>query len=243
MPSPVRTYQAEMHRNLGFFATWLPGDPIEIGDVGILVDGRFRRMLSLDDLGIPYTSSKVGAAQNVQYTSSKGTKIGAVTGASATGVARGEIAIDFAAEGAFVFQAAGLRARRLQELPVVGRSVLAAYEEGRWSKEWLLIESFHTANSARIIVSQDSSAGLVLTAKADNLASMLSLADPKIGLEVASSRGKLVHVVGGRELRPLYSCLRVQKPFLADPSMAPARGRATQTIEFERVQISDLLDA
>ena len=36
MASPVKTYQSEMHDKLGFFATWLPGDHVELGDVGVL---------------------------------------------------------------------------------------------------------------------------------------------------------------------------------------------------------------
>ena len=34
MVSPVQRYQREMHDNIGFFATWLPGDLLELGDIG-----------------------------------------------------------------------------------------------------------------------------------------------------------------------------------------------------------------
>lgn len=85
MPSPVRTYHAEMHRNLGFFATWLPGDPIEIGDAGLLVEGRFRRLSSLSELGIRYTQSESTASQNLQYTSTEGTKIDPTIGGAVAG--------------------------------------------------------------------------------------------------------------------------------------------------------------
>jgi hypothetical protein len=169
MPSPVRTYHAEMHRNLGFFATWLPGDPIEIGDAGLLVEGRFRRLSSLSELGIRYTQSESTASQNLQYTSTEGTKIDPTIGGAVAGVAKAQIAISFSADGAFVFHATGLRVQRLQELTSVGRGVLAAYEKGRWRKEWLLVETLHLADCATIIVSQDSSAGLVLRAQISDL--------------------------------------------------------------------------
>ena len=52
MPSPVQRYQREMHENIGFYATWLPGDPMELGDVGIPSNGMFRKRSSLNDLGI-----------------------------------------------------------------------------------------------------------------------------------------------------------------------------------------------
>ena len=142
-----------------------------------------------------------------------------------------------------MFHATGLQASRLQELPTVGASVLAAYKKGRWRKEWLLIEAVHIADCATIIISQDSSASLVLTGEASGPIAVLSLADPKVRLDVSSSRGKLVHVVGGRTLRPLYSCLRIEHSFFAEPSFAPARGEARRSIEFERAQLKDLLDS
>jgi hypothetical protein len=43
MPVNVRTYQEEMHNSVGFFATWLPGDILDLGDVGELKDGQFRK--------------------------------------------------------------------------------------------------------------------------------------------------------------------------------------------------------
>jgi hypothetical protein len=243
MSSPVRTYQTEMHRNLGFFATWLPGDPIEIGDAGVLAEGRFRRLSSLRDLGIPYSQNEVGNSQSVQYTSADGTKIGSTTGATVKGIAKAQIEIDFSADGAFVFHATGLRARRIRDLTSVGHDVVRAYRKQRWRKEWLLVETLHTADCATIILSQDKSAKLVLTAKADALVSTLSLADPSIGLQVSSSHGKLVHVVGAQGLRPLFSCVRIEASFFAEPTIAPARGAGTQTIEFERPQINDLLES
>jgi len=54
MASPVKLYQQEMHSNLGFFATWLPASILELGDFGVLEAGRFRKMGSLKELGIPH---------------------------------------------------------------------------------------------------------------------------------------------------------------------------------------------
>src|ERR1700722_19733569 len=105
MASPVKTYQSEMHDNLGFYATWLPGDPIEIGDAGVILNGRFRRQTTLSDLGIAFDVSGVGAAQDMRYTSKQGTKLTADASADAAGIARAEIKIDFTVDGAFVFHA------------------------------------------------------------------------------------------------------------------------------------------
>src|SRR5262245_51278402 len=113
MASPVMLYHQEMHNNLGFFATWLPGDPIEIGDVGVLENGRFRPMTSLKEFGIACDISTSQSAQNVHYTSRQGTKIATSSGAAATAIAKAEITIEFSRQGAFVFNASPLRPQRL----------------------------------------------------------------------------------------------------------------------------------
>jgi hypothetical protein len=232
-----------MHQNLGFFATWFPGDPIKIGDVGVVVDGRFRRLSSLTDMGIAHDIGDVGGSQDVQYTSTKGTKIGPKASATIAGVGQVAIEIEFSANGAFVFHATGLRACRLQKLPVVSEGIVAAFGESKWRKEWLLIEAVHVADCATIVVSNDSSASLVLNAEIDTGLPVVSLADPKAKLRVESSNGKLVHIVGGRDLRPLYSCLRIHAPFFGRPSVAPARGVGAQLVEFQRAPLAELLDA
>lgn len=243
MSTPVRTYHSEMHSNLGFFATWLPGDPIELGDAGVLIDGRFRRLSSLNELRIPFDQGEIGVAQNIQYTSTKGTKIDFKAKVKAGGVAEANIAVDFSNDGAFIFHAAGMRARRINDIASVGKKLLDAYEAGRWHKNWLLIESLHVADCATIIVSQEDSASLTLSAKVDAGLSAFSLADPRIGLEISSSRGKLVHFIGAKKLRPLFSCIRIQPKLLGKPIIAPARGISTQMIEFERAEITDLLES
>src|SRR5262245_41328195 len=99
MASPVKTYQSEMHNNLGFYATWLPGEAVSVGDVGVLENGRFRRLSSLAELGIRAVTAPSGTLVDVQYTSTHGTSISTTAGANAQ-VASGQVTIDFKNAGA-----------------------------------------------------------------------------------------------------------------------------------------------
>ena len=244
MASPVKLYQSEMHDNLGLFATWLPGEMIEVGDAGILQDGRFRRVMSLGELDIPADVADTPVQHEIQYTSSHGTEISLAGGGGLATVANVEIAIRFSTGGAFVFQASGLRQLRLNNRAAVATELLNAYRAGRWDRKWLLVESTYTAKRATVVVSQDSSAGLVLSADAAG-ATISSLADPRIGFAVTSTHGKLVHLVGAKDLRPLYTCLRVSDPFLGTLSVQPVRGAADLSPEaaFTRPAIADLLES
>jgi hypothetical protein len=244
MASAARRYQEEMHDRLGFFATWLPADPIEIGEVGLLEGGRFRRMTSLRELGVTCTTETSAVTQDLQYTSTHGTSMTSSAGADAA-VVKAEIRIEFSNAGAFVFHASALRPHRIENPAAVGVELLRLHREGRWDGDWLLIEAVHSAKRAAILVSEDASGELVLAAKTAGLESIVSLADPKISLTVASARGSIVQAVGRPGLHPLYSCLRVKDPLIGRPSVHPVRGLDEVSPEdvFVRPAIEDLLDS
>jgi hypothetical protein len=244
MASPVKVYQKEMHENIGFFATWLPGDRIEVGDAGILEAGRFRRMASLQELGISIGAKAGGRTQELRYTSSSGTSLAVDGGADAVGVVKARVTIEFSRIGAFLFHASRLQARMLENRLGVAEQLVLAYEEGAWKREWLLVDSIYVAEHATIAVSQDSSAALTLGA--DVSAGLLtgSLADPSLSLRVLSTRGTVVSVIGDHGTRPLYSCLRLKDPLLGAPSVHPVRGRNLPPENaFGRPSIQDLLNS
>jgi hypothetical protein len=245
MASPVKLYQREMHSNLGFFATWLPGDPIEIGDVGLLEAGRFRRSTSLKELGIPCEVSIGSTRQDLQLTSTQGTKMTTSAGADMPTLVKAEVKIEFSRTGAFIFNASTLRPQRIVNQSTVTEATMNAYRNDRWERDWLLVEAVHIADRATIVVSEDSSAELVLAANMAGALSTVSLADPSIGFTVASTRGRLVHIVGGRGLHPLYSCLRLKKSFFGEPSIRPVRGLGDIQLgdAFARPAIDDLLNS
>jgi hypothetical protein len=226
MASVVRAYQEEMHGRFGFFATWLPGDAIEVGDVGTLEASRFRKATSLDELGIAREVSNKATPQDLQYSSRSGASIRLNSGASVPGMpgVSAEIEVQFTRAGAFVFQASRLRQERLENRRALTMAILQAYDRDGWEKDWLLVEALHHADCATIIVAEEGSAGLLLKAKAPVALGALPLADPRVNLEVQSMRGRMMQVLAGRHLRPLYSCVRVRDSWFSSPSLVAVRG-------------------
>lgn len=247
MASPVKRYQQEMHNNLGFFATWLPSTAIALGDIGVLQGGRFRRVASLKELGIVQTDVREGMAENVSYSASAKRSDNISVGAgTAVPLASGELSITFTSEGGYIFEAINMKQMEVADRLSLASSVLKAYEDGRWQKEWLVIDALYRAESATILVSEDTSSEIVLKASAAALpAGLLPLADPKLGLGIASSSGKIVHIVAANNLHPLFSCVKVREPLLfGKPSVVPVRGRADQHADaLGRPSIDDLLNS
>jgi hypothetical protein len=127
--SPVRLYQQEMHNNVGFFAAWLPASTIDLGDIGILEAGRFRRMGSLKELGVSHLAVREGTPQNLSYSASADRRAGAsaeVTGALPVApVVKGELSIRFTEQGGFVFEAMGIRNVEISDRIALADHILA----------------------------------------------------------------------------------------------------------------------
>ena len=244
MASPVKLYQKEMHNNVGFFATWLPSSVLQIGDLGVLEAGRFRTVGSLAELGIPIGPLREGAADSMSYSAWADKKTATSAGAgTAVPLAKAELAIQFSQQGGYVFEAAAIRNIEIAERLRISNAILDLYKKDRWQKEWLLVDAVYKADSATIIVSEDSASGIVLNASSSIPLGSLPLANPQAGLSVSSVTGKIVHLIAQSGLSPLYSCLRVQDPFFGKPSVAPVRGTSNPADAFSRCGIEDLLDS
>ena len=246
MASPVRLYQEEMHKNIGYFATWLPGDPIKLGDIGILEGGRFRRQGSLEELGIHDAGVREGTAEDMSYSASAERSTGVSAGVSAAvPVAKAEFAIKFSRQGAYVFEALGIRNAEFGNRLALAEQILGAHGRGQWQDQWLVVDSIYTAASATIIVSEESSSEIVLKASGNVPLGPLPLADPKLGLSVTASNGKIVHLVARNNLSPLYSCIKVHDPLFGSPSVVPVRGLGSgQALQrMTRLSVNDLLDS
>jgi hypothetical protein len=165
-------------------------------------------------------------------------------GAGVAALAEAQVSVSFSRMSAFLFHASMLRPVRLGNPAAVARGVLGAYDEGRWEKDWLLIEALHEAEIATILVSQDSTSEVRLSANVSELLASVSLADPKLNFSVTSSRGQLVKIVHAERVHPLYSCMRVRDPLIGAASLRPVRGsRAQPEAAFIRPGVDELLDS
>jgi hypothetical protein len=244
MASPVKLYQQEMHKNVGFFATWLPASTLELGDVGVLESGRFRRIGSLKELGIPHAEVREGTPENMSYSASAERKIGVSAQAGVVvPVAKAELSIRFTRQGGYVFEVAGARNVEIADRLALAEHILAVYAQDRWRKDWLVVDAIYRASSATIIVSEDSSSEIVLSLSASGTIPLgaLPLADPQLGLSVSSSTGKIIHVIAHNDLTPLYSCFKVRDPLIGSPSMEPVRGLGKAEPAVTRSEIEELL--
>jgi hypothetical protein len=243
MGNPVKTYQSEIYENLGFFATWLPSDQMDVGEIGVFEGGRFRRVAKLADLGVSAEVATLSGRADLQITSKQGVEMHLAGDGAATGVGKVQLSIGFSSSGAFLFHASGLKLLRLENRLQVADEVIKLYAKDKWKKEWMIVESVHTARRATLIISEEKSAKLEFGGEISGKIAGLSLADPSVSLKVNAVSGKLFQLLDAQNLCPLYSCLRVKAPYFGTPELTAVRGLADSGSTLERPGIAELLDS
>lgn len=245
MASPAKLYQQEMHNNVGFFATWLPSSTLEIGDIGVFEGGQFQRQGSLQELGLAALSVREGEPQKMSYSASVERKVvGTATAATIAPVAGAELSLRFTQQGGFVFETEGVRQIEIADRISLAQNLLNLYREKVWEAEWHLVDAVYRATTATILVSEGSSSEIVLSANAAVLPGAWPLADPKLGLSVSSSTGRIVYVIAAGGLKPMYSCVKIRSHFFRDPSLEAVRGMATNPTDLlARPSIDALLES
>jgi hypothetical protein len=248
MRSPVQRYQREINDALGFHATWLPADRIELGEFGTFKEGRFRKAGRLSDLGVEVTSSEASLPQPLLYNSASGTKIAlGVKAGIAVPAASGAVSLDFTESGACVFQAEGVRQRRIENRMAISQAIIELWKKEKWNKDWHLVEDLYTAACATIVVSLDHQASVVLSASAQGLPiTTTALANVGANFSVAHQDGRLVTVVGARDCSPLFRSARLKTGWFSDPELAgvpPAEGEGEGEPRWIATDIEDVIDS
>lgn len=205
----VNSYHTQIRNNLERFATWFPGDHIEIGDFGKLVGGRVRREGNLAELGIGVEVEVTDVPQPISYSSTKGLSVNAQVGAAGQGLGKAVAEYSFSSAGACVFEATGVRHHRIRNRHAVGQAIVAAHEAGTWTRGWYLIEELWSAACTTVIIAQTKDSSLTLAAELDSPVPAL-LTNPEAGLRVTARSGKIIEIIGVKDARPLYACCKLK---------------------------------
>jgi len=227
VPNLAKRYQQEMHSKLSLFATWLPGDRIDLGDVGTFRDGKFIKQRSISDLSaqsadtISISEESAGNPQDLHFESTSGTKVSFSTGASAAG-GRAEIKLEFSERGAFILQSAAVRRTRIGNRHELEAWVLARFDESKWNEDWYVIDEIYDSACTTVIVCLGDSASLTLTGKIPAItAGIIPLANPSVSLSVAAQSGQFVRILTKADARPLYACSKVNTRWFRDSTFEP----------------------
>ncbi len=211
----------EIKKELGYFTTWLPGEPVKLGDVGVMVDSAFERRTSLKNLGVKFDIIKDETKSDIKYTSSEAVdEVILVDGNVAEeipnpiGDAKIEIKFNFLREGAIVFETKGAKTNNINNIPKLEKDILNLKSNGEWKDEWVIIKEVINVDSATILISNSSLSESKLEVGADiEVLKSVDIGDAKLKLKSVYSKDMAFESIAKESLTPLFNVVQLKKKF------------------------------
>lgn len=217
MKSPKEQYTDEMKNKFGYYATWLPGKMIQLGDVGVIRDNEFVRLKNLKDDKISFEVLQGDSTLELEYsTQNEVTVTTKVAGKVAPqGSALGEldagIIVEFGKSNSIFFKAGEITNNMLSNTVELGDTILKLFGEGKWDKNWVVITELIHAKNGTILISNSNQAKVELKANAEvGVKQKIDIGDAKLDLSISYSKGMATKIVSESNLTPLFKVMGIK---------------------------------
>lgn len=223
MKGPQEQYTDEMKKKFGFLATWLPGTPLILGDIGILNDNVFTHVAFLEDFNIQFVTRVDTTGDDIEYSSTGAVSV--ATKMSGTVAPQGStfgdidagFIVEFANENSVFFKANEIKTNLIENTAKLGDEILKLYHEGKWNKHWVVITELVAAKTATILISNTTNAKIELKASANVEAKKLDIADAKFDFGTTFSKGMNTKIIAQSGLTPLFKVMALKSRIFLPP--------------------------
>lgn len=209
MASSADQYTREIHDKLHYWAAWLPGTLIRLGDCGTVDRFVFNRRSSLSSFGIAFDKDKRGSSGHLTHQSAKGVSVTFHAAGASQQVpgldGQAGASIEFKRNNAVVFAARDCVQAAIVDLDRLARDLKHAYFERGFPAHYVVVTSVVRAAAATVLVSQ-SRRGLATLRAAGHvgLDGLADLANADAQLSVVRSRDLATQYVAESDLTPLF---------------------------------------
>lgn len=223
MASAQAQYTDEMKKRFGYLATWNPGVPLKLGDIGTLKNNIFTRLSNVHDLGLEFEVRHDPTQTILEHNSSGSVSI--TTKMSGTSAPEGSvltnldagIIVEFIKENSTLFKANNTTSPTIKDSINLGNQILQLYRSGKWNKNWVVITELVEAESATILISSKSNSKIELKANANIEAPALDIADATFNFSTQFSRGLETKIVAEGGLTPLFKVMGMKTRIFLPP--------------------------
>lgn len=264
MPTPKSLYTKSILENLGYFATWMPGAGLALGDYGVLSGAALEYRGRLADLHIAFNDRIDPSPRDLSHAVNSEVKFGSSLGAGTSGQlppASGSVEVSFSSEGAYLFQAQGCQEQTIADQTDLEHQLRAAYDAGDWKREWVVVTEIVKAERATVLISNSEKAEVKLSVQGDLPAGAVSLAGGRAHLAVAGQSGDVTKVLAEAGLTLLYRLARLRRRWLSTQTVfegvsqpkalnpwvlerdaldGPVGGTGEERLVLERVSLAEL---
>lgn len=248
MAGPQKQYTRELFDKFSYLATWLPGVPLRVGDVGVMRDGHFQRVSALESLGIDFAVRRDHAGAQLDYASRGAVSVsfkaaGAVPPAgSVLAQASAGVVIQMNRENSVLFQVLGASFPSIEDQLGLEHQIRRRHAAGQWNTDHLVVTEVLQARAATILIASSSDARLELSIRGSLSTGNISIADLNAGFETAHFRGMHTRIVASEGLTPLFRARRLRNRLFSGPVFRSAEPepRGADGLEFAALTPDDL---
>jgi hypothetical protein len=225
-----------MKKKFGYYATWNPGVPLKLGDIGTFNDNVFTRLSNLADMGIEFEirpdETKTSLEHYSEGSVSVTTKLSGTAGPQGSVLTNLDtgIIVEFSKENSTLFKANNTTSPSIKDVIKLGEQVLKLYREGKWNKNWVIVTDLVEAESATIIISNNSNSKIELKANANIDAPTFDIADAEFKFSTQFSRGLETQIISAEGLTPLFKVMGIKTRIFLPPIFSTKKVRAFDLI-------------
>lgn len=212
-----------MKKKFGYYATWNPGLPLKLGDIGTFKGNVFTKISDLESLNITFDTREDSTKTPLEHNSQGGVTITmkisgtiAPQGSVLTNADAGFV-VEFGKENATLFKANNTTTPSIKDTIKLGKEIVKQFEEGVWDKSWVIITEVVEAESATIIISNSSNGKMELKANANLNAPNFDIADAKFNFSPQFSRGLETKIISTEGLTPLFKVMGIKTSLFSKP--------------------------
>ncbi|MFK7784204.1 MAG: hypothetical protein AB8B56_03760 [Crocinitomicaceae bacterium] len=224
-------YIKDLYKHFNYYPTWLPGVPLELGDIGIIKNDEFTRISSLKNEEIAFEVVEDTTKTPLEFASTGGVTVTTKLAGSAKlpGSNLEEIdagfSVEFKKERATLFKLKGTVSPSISDTISLGKEILARYKKGEWEKDWVIITEVVKAESSTIIVSSSNDSKLELKSKAKVGTDALKLTDASANFSIAYDKDVSLKFIATGGLTPLFRVMGIKGFFKAGFGTKGGSGR------------------
>jgi len=233
-----RSYQKQIHKQLDYYATWLPNAPIEVGQILRVGRNDYSYVDNLKSLDVGFSVESGGEAKSQNFTSRGAVQVRAKGSGEATlpdsaiGKASAGVNIRFSKEDAVLLRTNGCRVWRMANQLQVGREIERRYAAKEWERDLQIVVEVLRADATTVIFSSDTGSSVDIVADGAAAISEADLAKADLGLKFLSEGQIGYSQLASPDLTPLFRIKGIKGIFR--PRMRSRTGRGTAAAGDER---------
>jgi hypothetical protein len=220
MASIMQNYLTQVHKNLGYRATWEPHRPMKIGTYGKIHQGIFSEYGHLDELNIPLTIDKLKTTNQLTYKSEKK--------GSYTLKAKGEInplfknildhesglLLVFKKDNGIVFKIQGITYLTLINRKEIAEKLDKLTLSNLWDPSFLIITETLQAEKTAVLLSKKKNSEIEIKYDGEIGTEKIKWADISIFGEIIRSQGMSLQFTTTSTTTPLFKLSRLKTQLL-----------------------------